>query len=399
MTAGLTPSGFTPKTVQEIVAEMAAAQRASPALGEDIDTSEESVLGQINAIVATQIGRAWEQSGVVYRARVPSSATFQALDDLAAITGTTRKAATAGTVTLTVTLTAGTTLPAGSVAAVSGDSANRWQTTESITNGTGSTGTFSVNAESTRTGPIAANAGTITVIVTPVSGWTAVTNASDAAVGTDVEKDTALRLRRETELSRPGTSPLDAIRADLLELADVVACTVDENTTSRTDALGRLPHSVEAVVQFTPGLSGDDLAAARQAAADQLFASKAGGIATSGGHSATVTDSLGGTHTVRWTEPEDVDVWMTVVLRVDATAWPGAAAARTAMAAWGDALGLGAAVVYSRVIAQWFAVAGVTEVVSLALGSSESSQGPNNIPIGARQRSAWDTARIAVVLA
>jgi uncharacterized phage protein gp47/JayE len=171
MAYGLLSTGFVEKPLSAILEEVATAQRASPALGSDWDTSAESPGGQINAAFGAQLASAWEAIGFVYRSRVPGGASFAGLDALCGITGTEREPARKGTVTLTVLLDAGIALPAGSIAHVAGQPGNRWVTLAAATNGGGSPANVDVDAEAEIAGFYIANAGTITGIATPFTGW------------------------------------------------------------------------------------------------------------------------------------------------------------------------------------------------------------------------------------
>ena len=186
------------------------------------------------------------------------------------------------------------------------------------------------------------------------------------------------------------------IRADLLDVADVVACSVAHNPTGALDALGRPPHSVEATVQFTPGLAGVDLDAARLAVATQLFASVAAGIDTYGDHSTTVLDPQGDPQTVRWTEPTLVSIWVEMSLTIDPATYAGDAAVKDAVLAFGDTLRLGDDVVRARLLCALVDVPGVLDVPALTLGVTATELYPQNVVINARALAAFDTSRITV---
>lgn len=387
--SGLETTGWVPKTVTEIVAEIETDLRA--ALGDDLDTSAESVIGQIIAIQATREAELWELVGAVYNARVPSGASGAALEALAALCpGIDRAAATKGTVPLSVTLNAGVTLPAGSVASVSGEPSNRWVTTEAVTNSSGSPATVSVAAEAETAGRLVANAGTITVIATPVTGWTAVTNATDAVPGTEVETDAALRVRRERTLQRAGSSPLDAIAAEVAEVAGVTQCVAWENATDYTDTEGRPPHSVEVMV-----LGGDDEDVVRA-----IWSAKAAGIETYGTETpVTFTDDRGVSRTVRFSRPTDLDVYATVIVVVDPATFEGATAVKEALVTAMENLRAGEVARNSAMVAALLDVVGVRDaVVYTGESSSLTLQTRDNLAPGERERCAFDASRVEVTV-
>jgi uncharacterized phage protein gp47/JayE len=61
------------------------------------------------------------------------------------------------------------------------------------------------------TGPNSVSAGSLTVIGTPVSGWSSVDNQLDCATGTNTEDDTQALTRRSTLLAAQGNGPLQSI--------------------------------------------------------------------------------------------------------------------------------------------------------------------------------------------
>ena len=214
MTAGLSSTGFEAKTLEAILADIETRERAT--IDPTLDTSAESVVGNLNAVMATKLRELWELAAIVYAARSPRNASLESLDALCAITGTERKGATKGTVQLSLTILHGATVPAGSVVHVAGDVANRWVTLDAVTNTLGSVGSYAaltVDAEAEAAGHALAYAHTITEIATPVAGWAFADNVLDATPGRDVETDAALRLRREREVQGAGAGTVGAITA------------------------------------------------------------------------------------------------------------------------------------------------------------------------------------------
>jgi uncharacterized phage protein gp47/JayE len=404
MTFGVTPEGFVPKTSEDIFAEVEAAQRAN--INAKLRTDAESVVGQVNQSLVPGEAELWEVLALVEGASDPARARGAQADALCALTGTEREPATKGRAVLTLGLNAGALVTAGHVAHVQGQPQNRWVTTEDAQNTGGSPATFDVEAEAEAAGVYVANAATITVIATPVSGWTSVTNAEDAAAGSLAETDAALMLRREAELSEAGTGTLPAIRNDLLELRDpsdatgatrlLAACVVEHNPSAFRDPLRRPPKSIEVVVQFRAGLAGDALAAARLQLAAQLLASAPGGAYLYGSQSATVLDANGDAQTVRWTEPTDVDVYAATLVTIDPAAYAGDAAVKAAAVAYGDALTLGQDVVRHRLLAALLAVGGVRDVATLEVGRSSAVVMPLNIRVVGRELARFDTSRVTV---
>lgn len=303
MTFGLSLTGFLPKRVEDVIADLESAMKA--AFGNNVRLDPKSVNGQLIGIFAERYADLWEAAEDVYLAAYAGSASGSALDDLVALAGIERDPATLSVVTLTLGGTPGTLIPAGSA---SNDPALgiRWVHVADATIGGG--GTIAVIASPEDTGPILGLSGTITEIATPVSGWSTVTNALDATPGRAVETDAALRERFILSFRAGGGSSVEAIRAVILGVEGVTYGSVIENDTDHDDDEGRPPHSFEVIV-----VGGDN-----QDLADAIWFSKPAGIQPYGvTESETVVDSFGDAHTVEFTRPVDLDMYVHVEYEVD----------------------------------------------------------------------------------
>lgn len=338
----LTSTGLVLPTVEEIIADVESeiAGDVDPLIGKGATT----ISGQYTGIVASHDREILELVQAAFDALDPDNAEDALLDNISAISGTTRlparKSKFSGSRRATVNLAAGATLPIGSVASVIGQPTNRWLSTETATNPGGSAANFLVAFESELTGVWHANTGTLTVIAGAVAGWNSVTNTLGPILGADVESDQALRLRREAELRQAGSTSVDGIRSDILALRDdaeqprVIDALVLENTTDAT-VDGIPPHGVEAVV-WDGGTTSD---AAEQAIAEAIFASKAAGIPTSGSITKTVADSYGNSKIVKFSRSTERTIGIAITLRYAAGLYIGDAAVKTIVA---DAFQLGA---------------------------------------------------------
>lgn len=382
MSDGLHSNGFTIPTAAAIEEAIVADQRAL--LGADVETGAESILGQLNGIMSERLRQLWEGTAAVYASMDPDAAAGAALDARSRLTGATRRAATYGTTTLTLTLAAGVTVSAGKQAQAPGSTTSVWTLLEDATNATGSPATVTARARCATAGRIVANSGTITGIATPVSGWTAVTNAADVSPGRDAETDAEFRARRETELQASASSPIDAIRSVVANVTDVAKVTVDENVSDVTSPTGIPPHSVEVVVQ---GGADADIAAA-------ILGARAGGIGTYGTTTTTALDAGGVSRTVRFTRPTDRNVYITVDVRRGAS-YAGDIAVRDAVLAVGAAQLMGAPLQLSDIIV---AVRGVTGVLNcrVLVGGSSISRVAADFAVAAREIAKMDSSRITV---
>lgn len=357
MAFGVNEEGFNIKPLETVKSEIEDQLKAD--IDPGINVSATSVLGQLIGVFSAKASELWEVGQAIYAAFDPEAASGTSLDNLSSLTGTLRNPASKSTVTATVSLNNGTTLPAGSKASVSGDPTAIFVTLEAVTNSSGFADDFDVNMESEETGPIVANSGTLTEIVTPVAGWTAITNLLDAELGSDIETDSALRLRREQELRATGAASVEALKADVSALDDVEEVIVYENTTLTTDGDGIPGKAFEVLV-----LGGDD-----QEIADQIFASKAAGIEAHGSETETVTDSQGFDHTIKFTRPTEKTLLVEVFLtETDDYPADGDNQVKTNINTMADAdLGIGDDVIISRFYEPIFDVSGVEDVTTLRI--------------------------------
>lgn len=388
--AGVTPEGFVTKTYAEILADIETAQK--DLLGSDLDVSPEQPLGEINGIMSAALRELWELGAAVYAARDPDGATDQSLTRLTALTGTTRRGDQPGSVMLVVTLAAGATLPADSIASTT-DPTNRWLTVESVSNTGSAQANFSVLAQQETPGPVPAAGTTISTIATPVSGWVSVTNLAAAIPGALAETDPVLRQRRESELQAAGSSPLDAIATALRNVPLVTDAVLWQNTTPSVDADGRPPHSVEAMVT-----GGADAAVAMA-----LWQSVAGGIKTYAPTSVAITlqvgDEGGTLREVQFARPTAVALYVRLTARVDASRDPGDLAIATAVAAVGAALRAGEEVTRASLLVAAIGVTGVRNVTDVRIGLSALGVAAADYAVGPRQVGALLAARVEVVRA
>lgn len=383
--AGLTTDGFEIKTLAEIKAEIEQLQLEN--VDANLNQSADSVIGQINAIFANQLREVWELVQAVYTSAYPDTASGQALSYLAAMTGTIRRSATPSTVSATINVDDGVTIPVGSAATVDGNTDYRYEFTEAFTNDTGSTDNFTVTLTASTSGSaVRANAGTLTVIATPITGWNTVTNVADSVDGLDEETDAELRTRRESELTLSGSATLNAIRSDLLTVADVTSVTVFENTTNVVDSSGLPGHSLEAVV-----LGGTD-----QAIADQLFLSKPAGIQAFGSTSSTVTDTAGNTHSVSFSRPTEITVYIEYDLVTDPDTYVGDVAVQNALETFGDTLSLGEDVILSQMNCAVMEIQGVLDITAVKVDTIPVPVATTNLTIGERQLAILDTANMTI---
>jgi uncharacterized phage protein gp47/JayE len=238
------------------------------------------------------------------------------------------------------------------------------------------------------TGPVLAETGDLSVIESPITGWLTVRNLVSATIGQAEESDQDLRLRREQEIAREGTSTIDAIRADVLQIDGVSSCTVFENDTDFTDADGMPPHSVECLVQ-----GGVD-----QDIWNGMLAFVAAGIQTTGTEDGTATDSEGTVHNVSFSRPDEILIYVDITGTYDATLYPvdGDIQVKNAIVAYGAAQKTGKDVVASAVGAQAFRVAGWLDSNPVYIDDAPAPSSSTTIAIAPRELAVFAVSRITV---
>lgn len=269
--------------------------------GESPDWDRDEVLGTLLALSTFQLDQQAQLVQSIYDAWDENNATGVQLENIAALfPGISRKVATPSTCVLTLSGTPGAVIPSGSVVEGGGtDSIARWSLLETVTVTVG--GTVEAEAENVVSGPVEAQAGAITKIVTPVAGWSTVTNAAPAVPGTDRETDDGLRRRRRESLQVVGGRSLGAILGNVLALPFITDATVIENTDGIPQVVKgvTLPaHSYSVVVQpdVLTTVQQEDLAKV-------LYNTAPVGIEIVGTQTATVTGADGLEKDVAWDHP------------------------------------------------------------------------------------------------
>ncbi|MDB5849783.1 MAG: hypothetical protein JWP29_3535 [Rhodoferax sp.] len=258
----------------------------------------------------------------------------------------------------------------------------------------GSPGIFAA----TEPGPFAVPVNGLGQMVTRITGWSSIDNLQPGLPGRYRENDAELRARYNSGVYLLGAAVLPSIRAGLeSEVQGVTKALVLENTTNVTDADGRVPHSVQAVVE-----GGDD-----QAIAEKLFTLVAAGIDYNGSVVMTVIDTQGASHPIKFSRPSKVYIWAKCVITTLAEeTLPGNALATIAgvIADTGNALDIGSDVVVQRFYGPiYVAVPGIGSLAITFASSSNPAFSPasgdytaGNVTIPATGRAVFDPSRISV---
>jgi uncharacterized phage protein gp47/JayE len=383
--------GYTRPSFEELLQRIV--RRAHATVSPGLDFSAGSPLGEVTRILVDIVDEALGDVEVCYNAMDRDKAGAFLLDALGKITLTHRRGEAPSEVNASCTLTAGTTLLAGThFAALASDPDVRATPKEDFT--APSTGTFPVRFRAEQAGPIEIPAGDLTVVATAVTGWTAVTNDDPGFPGHLADEDPLYRLRQEQELSAGGSGTPEAQKAAIAALDGVVTVIVNENVDDARDANGLPGHSTEAIIWDNSGGADDD------EIAQTILAKKAGGAKVFGiGSSGTAKDANGADVTVPFTRSAELEIYLTYTV-TRGPKYVGDTEFKARIEKEANALhGNGDDVGHARLQGLPFELGlGIAAVPSptLTLGLSVSPVGTADIPVTVRKIARFSTLRIVV---
>jgi len=248
---------------------------------------------------------------LAYNQSSPQTAVGAGLDRAVKMNGLARAPFTYSTALLTVTGAPGTNISDGFAQDTNG---NLWALPSGVTIPGG--GNVNVIGTCTTPGNVAANPGSISIISTPVNGWTSVTNAAAAIAGDPVETDSQLRARQSISVALPGVTPTSSTIAAILAIVGVTRVapgyptsggpgTSIENPTGVTDSWGNPAHSISMVVE-----GGSSAAIALS-----IYEKKTIGCFTNGTTSVVVTDpTTGFNETISFYRPTYVPIFVLIAV-------------------------------------------------------------------------------------
>ena len=308
---GLTDAGYEAKTAEDITADLDS--RAQSEFGPTIRTDAFSVMGHIIAIMTDGLLPVWELSQALYDAFSTDNARGQMLDNLAGVIGVVREPATTASGTVTLTGTDLTVVPSGSIVSAPTLNDATFVTLSDVTIGATVSGEVDVQVEAEEPGLLVVLATEVDTIITPVAGWSGVTNAADFADdGSDVESDSELRTRMVQSPQIVGAGTDNAIRPNVAALDDVDNALVISNRTLVTDVNGTPGKAFLTVIWPDTGVDEERVA-------ETIFTYMPSGILPHGDVSYDVTDDQGVTQTVAFSYASTVNVGMSLELTVDAS--------------------------------------------------------------------------------
>ena len=315
MAFGVTNEGFILKRLVDIKNDLITALSTvtDPVSGEsltpDLDDEDDPLIQIVNAFSDT-IADAWEHLQLAYNQFDPLKASGAGLSGTVQLNALRRRAGVASQVVVVVTGTPYLVVDAGQQITTMDDTPVFELPAFEI----GSGGTTIVVATCTENGPFDVATGTLVKILTPISGWTAVTNPGTAVVGSYEETDEELRARQQISTSNTAQTIPEAILAGLVNTDGVEFAKVYQNISLSTDLRGIPAKTLAAVVI---GGEDDDIA---QILFDKIAA---GGCDTYGDEEVVIEDSQGIEYTMRFVRPTEIPVYIEIeVTVINEDVWP-----------------------------------------------------------------------------
>lgn len=387
---GETDTGFRRKTFAEIQASIRDKLRRR--IDARLTLDELDWVGNLVDVFSDELDLGWQALEVARNGFDPANSEGSLMIALAALTGTRRRDPTYGTVDAVVGLAANKTFAPGElVAHVWGDPGNRWVNRDEIAST--ASGDYPAVFVAEAPGSYPAIAGTLIVIAASKTGWRTITNPTDATPGRELESIDDLRVRREEDLETQASGTAGGIRSDVLDVEGVTSARVLINDTE-TDQPGLPKHSVRVIVW--DGLTED---ADDDAIAQAILETKGAATTAIGASSGVAVDAQGDTTTVPFDRAVQTLLYVDGELEIAKGADSAAviAAAKEAIIAGGPT-GVGQRAVFERIKSRSFSAAGVTDVLSFALGAAPGPTETDNVEAAVDEILILDSSTITLIV-
>ena len=297
--ADITTAGIEAKSLSDYVTELQ--EQFRNVFGADINFSPETPQAQIIGVLAPFFAEADELAVHIAAGMNRAQAKGLQIDDYGTLFALPRITGERSTVTATLTGVSGTIIPAGTRVRTSAGAIFASTVRATIP----AAGTVDVLFRSVDIGPMVAAAGTLTMMVDVIAGWSSVTNAAAAAVGRAQETDAEYRHRYEGEITVHAVSAIEAIRARILAVDGVAACQVYDNATGADVTRQVIVIEARSMLAIVSGGASADIAEA-------IFDAKPLGVPMTGNVTADVDDPVSGATTViRFRRVDDIPVTVT----------------------------------------------------------------------------------------
>ena len=322
MTDFSTTAGFNAPRAADFLTRIRETYEADPSTPNVVNWENEAVLGNLSVIMSVLLDEVAQGTQAVFDSIDSVNAQGYAATNIALLRGTQRNGATNSQVAgAAFTGTAGTVVPPGTLVQGGGsDGRARWSTSESLT--LDGAGEGSADLVAVEEGPTAADAGSITTIVSVVSGLDSVTNPTAAVEGLARELDSALLLRSGATLNRVGGA-IGGIQLAVLDaVPEIRSVVVLENDDSAPATISGvvLPGNAVAIYVYDGTPTGGLTTAQLDAIGVALYTrGPVAGVKSIGALTLTVTAADGSFDTfgLSYATPVEVDAGAVLTFDVD----------------------------------------------------------------------------------
>lgn len=377
----ITDKGFVRPSYDEIL--QAQINRAKVLLGDDIDTSEESVLGKFIRINVFDLNICYETLEDLYYSSFPNTARGQSLDRLGPFAAVSRNQATQARIEVKIKGTVGESVPSAFL--LKSDKTSFYVVNDYTIDSNGEVVVIANCVDDGVVGNI--SNGERLDIQNPRMGIDSVEFIRIVQNGEELESDKDFRIRFANSLAGAGSSTESAIKGAIYRVPLVDGVSVIDNNSDTASSIP--PHSFACYV-LAPESQYDEIAKA-------IFDKKPLGIQCIGDIERTVYDAWGKPHTVKFFATSKAELKISIQIKTNQYfESSGISQIKDNIANFINNLANGSDVYYTSVFGYIHNVTGVVSVVDLKICKIGQTLGNSDIAIGEQEIARIDVSNISV---
>lgn len=377
----ITDKGFVRPSYDEIL--QAQINRAKVLLGDDIDTSEESVLGKFIRINVFDLNICYETLEDLYYSSFPNTARGQSLDRLGPFAAVSRNQATQARIEVKIKGTVGESVPSAFL--LKSDKTSFYVVNDYTIDSNGEVIAIANCVDDGVVGNI--SNGERLDIQNPRMGIDSVEFIRIVQNGEELESDKDFRIRFANSLAGAGSSTESAIKGAIYRVPLVDGVSVIDNNSDTASSIP--PHSFACYV-LAPESQYDEIAKA-------IFDKKPLGIQCIGDIEKTVYDAWGKPHTVKFFATSKAELKISMQIKTNQYfESSGIGQIKDNIANFINNLANGSDVYYTSVFGYIHNVTGVVSVVDLKICKIVQNPGNSDIAIGEQEIARIDVSNISV---
>ena len=377
----ITDKGFVRPSYDEIL--QAQINRAKVLLGDDIDTSEESVLGTFMRINVFDLNICYETLEDLYYSSFPNTARGQSLDRLGPFAAVSRNQATQARIEVKIKGTVGESVPSAFL--LKSDKTSFYVVNDYTIDSNGEVIAIANCVDDGVVGNISNDERLD--IQNPRMGIDSVEFIRIVQNGEELESDKDFRIRFANSLAGAGSSTESAIKGAIYRVPLVDGVSVIDNNSDTASSIP--PHSFACYV-LAPESQYDEIAKA-------IFDKKPLGIQCIGDIERTVYDAWGKPHTVKFFATSKAELKISMQIKTNQYfESSGIGQIKDNIANFINNLANGSDVYYTSVFGYIHNVTGVVSVVDLKICKIGQNPGNSDIAIGEQEIARIDVSNISV---